>query len=48
MGEGVNAYWVGISEQQLASQPGFYNDDIEAFANRAETEGAKKMTLEVN
>lgn len=27
MGASVNAYWPGITEEQLESQPGFYNDD---------------------
>lgn len=27
MGATVNAYWSGITEEQLESQPGFYNDD---------------------
>ncbi|HWS54989.1 MAG TPA: hypothetical protein VN228_12710 [Pyrinomonadaceae bacterium] len=27
MGASVNAYWPGIGEEQLESQPGFYNDD---------------------
>jgi hypothetical protein len=26
MGASVNAYWPGITEEQLESQPGFYND----------------------
>jgi hypothetical protein len=26
MGASVNAYWPGITEDQLESQPGFYND----------------------
>jgi hypothetical protein len=32
MGASINAYWPGITEQQLESQPGFYNDD-KAWAN---------------
>jgi hypothetical protein len=27
MGASVNAYWPGITQDQLESQPGFYNDD---------------------
>ena len=27
MGASVNAYWPGITEEQIESQPGFYNDD---------------------
>ena len=27
MGASVAAYWPGITEEQLESQPGFYNDD---------------------
>lgn len=27
MGASVNAYWPGITEEQLESQPGLYNDD---------------------
>lgn len=27
MGASINAYWYGITEEQLESQPGFYNDD---------------------
>ena len=27
MGASINAYWSGITEEQLESQPGFYNDD---------------------
>jgi hypothetical protein len=27
MGASVNAYWPGITEEQLDSQPGFWNDD---------------------
>jgi len=27
MGATVSAYWPGITEEQLESQPGFYNDD---------------------
>ena len=32
MGASIIAYWAGITEQQLESQPGFYNDD-RAWAN---------------
>jgi len=39
MGASVVAYWPGITEEQLESQPGFYNDD-EAWGNWiAEREG---------
>jgi hypothetical protein len=27
MGASINAYWPGITEEQLDSQPGFWNDD---------------------
>jgi hypothetical protein len=27
MGASINAYWIGITEEQLESQPGFFNDD---------------------
>lgn len=27
MGASINAYWPGITEHQLESQPGFWNDD---------------------
>lgn len=27
MGASINAYWSGVTEEQLESQPGFYNDD---------------------
>lgn len=27
MGASVNAYWPGMTEEQLANQPGFFNDD---------------------
>jgi hypothetical protein len=27
MGASISAYWPGITEEQLESQPGFYNDD---------------------
>lgn len=27
MGASVSAYWTGITEEQLESQPGFYNDE---------------------
>lgn len=43
MGATVIAYWPGISEQQIDSQPGFYNDDKgwgDWMAVREETPGA--------
>ncbi|HET6977668.1 MAG TPA: hypothetical protein VFI24_15160 [Pyrinomonadaceae bacterium] len=27
MGASINAYWPGITDEQLESQPGFFNDD---------------------
>lgn len=39
MGASINAYWHEITEEQLESQPGFYNDD-NAWGNfMAEREG---------
>ena len=39
MGASITAYWPGITEEQLESQPGFYNDD-RAWGNfMAEREG---------
>ena len=47
MGASVNAYWPGITEDQLESQPGFYND-CKAWSDwMAEREGepAAKQAL---
>jgi hypothetical protein len=49
MGASVNAYWPGITEDQLESQPGFYND-CNAWGDwMAEREGepATKQALRV-
>ena len=43
MGASVNAYWPGITKEQINSQPGFYNDDkpwADWMAEREETPGA--------
>jgi hypothetical protein len=43
MGAAVNAYWPGMTEEQLESQPGFYNDTKpwgDWMAVREETPGA--------
>jgi hypothetical protein len=43
MGASVNVYWPGITEDQIESQPGFYNDDKpwgDWMAVREETPGA--------
>ena len=43
MGASVNVYWPGITEEQIESQPGFYNDDKpwgDWMAVREETPGA--------
>jgi hypothetical protein len=43
MGASVNAYWPGMTEEQLESQPGFYNDCKpwgDWMAVREETPGA--------
>jgi hypothetical protein len=49
MGASVNAYWPGITEDQLESQPGFYNDCKAWGAWMAEREGepAAKQALQV-
>ena len=47
MGASVNAYWPGITEDQIESQPGFYND-CKAWGDwMAEREGepAAKLAL---
>lgn len=43
MGASVVAYWPGITDEQLESQPGFYNDD-KAWGNwMAEREGEPEV-----
>ncbi len=43
MGASVNAYWSGITEEQLESQPGFDNDDKAWGDFMAEREGEPKV-----
>jgi hypothetical protein len=53
MGASVIAYWPGMTEQQLESQPGFWNDDrawanwmVEQEANSALIDAIKKLNAE--
>ena len=51
MGATVMAYWPGISEQQLESQPGFYNDDKawgDFMAEREEEPQALEAVRQLN
>ena len=43
MGASINAYWSGITEEQLESQPGFYNDDKAWGDFMAEREGEPEV-----
>jgi ABC-type Zn uptake system ZnuABC Zn-binding protein ZnuA len=43
MGASINAYWSGITEEQLESQPGFFNDDKAWGDFMAEREGEPKV-----
>ena len=43
MGASINAYWSGISEEQLESQPGFDNDDKAWGDFMAEREGEPEV-----
>lgn len=43
MGASINAYWAGITEEQLESQPGFFNDDKAWGDFMAEREGAPQV-----
>jgi hypothetical protein len=45
MGAGINAYWSGITEKQLESQPGFYNDD-KAWGDFMAERGGEPEVLE--
>lgn len=47
MGATVNAYWPGMTDDQLESQPGFWNDD-KAWGNwMAELEGDAAVTAAI-
>src|SRR5215204_2702867 len=51
MGASVNAYWPGITEEQLESQPGFYNDDKawgDFMAERENEPGALEAIQKLN
>ena len=43
MGASINAYWSGITEEQLESQPGFDNDDKAWGDFMAEREGEPEV-----
>src|SRR6266576_5389323 len=43
MGASVNAFWSGIPEEQLESQPGFFNDDKAWGDFMAEREGEPEV-----
>lgn len=43
MGASINAYWSGITEEQLESQPGFFNDDKAWGDFMAEREGEPEV-----
>lgn len=48
MGASIRAYWPGVTEEQLESQPGFYNDD-RAWGNfMAEREGEPEVLQAFN
>src|ERR1051325_11256425 len=47
MGATINAYWPGMTDGQLESQPGFWNDD-KAWGNwMAELEGDADVTAAI-
>src|SRR5512144_3080400 len=51
MGASGNAYWPGITEQQLVSMPGFFNDDKawgDWMAEREEEPAIKKVLAKLN
>lgn len=43
MGASINVYWSGITEEQLESQPGFFNDDKAWGDFMAEREGEPEV-----
>ena len=43
MGASVSAYWPGVTEEQLESQPGFFNDDKAWGDFMAEREGEPEV-----
>ena len=43
MGASISAYWSGVTEEQLESQPGFFNDDKAWGDFMAEREGEPEV-----